>query len=60
VTIPPGGKTNALVETAITWQFGREFKTRGLDSDQTASAIKATMKMLNMIEDVKLQNGSCL
>ena len=29
VTIPPGGKTNALVETAITWQFGREFKTRG-------------------------------
>ncbi|NLO38725.1 MAG: 2-isopropylmalate synthase [Ruminiclostridium sp.] len=59
VTIPPGGKTNALVETAITWQFGREFKTRGLDSDQTASAIKATMKMLNMIEDVKLQNGSC-
>lgn len=60
VTIPPGGKTNALVETAITWQFGREFKTRGLDSDQTASAIKATMKMLNMIEDVKLQNGSLL
>ncbi|MBP7175614.1 MAG: 2-isopropylmalate synthase [Thermoclostridium sp.] len=59
VTIPPGGKTNALVETAITWQFGREFKTRGLDSDQTASAIKATMKMLNMIEDMKLQNGSC-
>lgn len=54
VTIPPGGKTNALVETAITWQYGREFKTRGLDSDQTASAIKATMKMLNMIEDMDL------
>ncbi|NLN63864.1 MAG: 2-isopropylmalate synthase [Clostridiaceae bacterium] len=54
VTIPPGGKTNALVETAITWHFGREFKTRGLDSDQTASAIKATMKMLNMIEDMNL------
>lgn len=58
VTIPPGGKTNALVETAITWQFGREFKTRGLDSDQTASAIKATMKMLNLIEDMKLHNGA--
>lgn len=54
VTIPPGGKTNALVETAITWQYKREFKTRGLDSDQTASAIKATMKMLNMMEDMAL------
>jgi len=51
VTIPPGGKTNALVETVITWQYvDREFKTRGLDSDQTASAIKATVKMLNLIE----------
>jgi D-citramalate synthase len=27
----------------------REFKTRGLDSDQTVAAIKATEKMLNMI-----------
>ncbi len=51
VTIPPGGKTNALVETIITWQNGKEFKTRGLDSDQTASAIKATIKMLNLIEN---------
>lgn len=50
VSIPPGGKTNALVETVITWENGKEFKTRGLDSDQTASAIKATMKMLNIIE----------
>jgi D-citramalate synthase len=51
VTIPPGGKTSALVETVITWEHGREFKTRGLDSDQTASAIKATVKMLNIIEN---------
>lgn len=50
VTIPPGGKTNALVETTITWKLDKEFKTRGLDSDQTASAIKATVKMLNLIE----------
>lgn len=50
VTIPPGGKTDALVETLITWRMGREFKTRGLDSDQTAAAIKATMKMLNIVE----------
>ena len=28
VAIPPGGKTDALVETLITWRLGREFKTR--------------------------------
>jgi len=50
VTIPPGGRTDALVETVITWQNGHEFKTRGLDSDQTTAAIKATIKMLNIIE----------
>lgn len=50
VTIPPGGKTDAFVETVITWQGENEFRTRGLDSDQTAAAIKATMKMLNIIE----------
>jgi len=51
VTIPPGGHTDALVETVITWQTaeGCEFKTRGLEPDQTVSAIKATVKMLNMI-----------
>ena len=51
VSIPPGGKTDALVETVITWEFkGQEFKTRGLDADQTEAAIKATLKMLNIIE----------
>jgi len=50
VTIPPGGKTDALVETVITWDLeGREFKTRGLDPDQTVAAIKATVRMLNYI-----------
>lgn len=50
VRIPPGGKTDALCETIITWSFNeREFKTRGLDSDQTVSAIKATQKMLNLL-----------
>jgi (R)-citramalate synthase len=50
VRIPPGGKTDALCETIITWQYnGKEFKTRGLDSDQTVSAIQATQKMLNLI-----------
>jgi D-citramalate synthase len=51
VTIPPGGKTDALVETVISWNFGgKEFRTKGLDADQTESAIKATEKMLNIIE----------
>lgn len=50
VAIPPGGQTDALVETIITWVNGKEFKTRGLDSDQSAAAIKATLKMLNLIE----------
>lgn len=51
VRIPPGGKSDALCETIITWAYGhKEFKTRGLDSDQTVSAIKATQKMLNMIK----------
>jgi D-citramalate synthase len=51
VSIPPGGKTDALVETLITWELDREFKTRGLDSDQTAAAIKATFRMLNNLEN---------
>ncbi|MFW6226881.1 MAG: alpha-isopropylmalate synthase regulatory domain-containing protein, partial [Bacteroidota bacterium] len=53
VTIPPGGKTDALVETFITWEYeGKKLKTRGLDSDQTVAAIKATLKMLNIIENM--------
>lgn len=52
VSIPPGGKTDALVETIITWEYKhQEFKTRGLDADQTEAAIKATIKMLNIIEN---------
>ena len=52
VTIPPGGRTDALVQTVITWQNGDHlFRTRGLDADQTEAAIKATIKMLNMIEE---------
>lgn len=52
VTIPPGGRTDAFVQTVITWSYdGRVFRTRGLDADQTEAAIKATMKMLNIIEE---------
>ena len=54
VTIPPGGKTDALVECAITWNFkGKTINTRGLDSDQTIAAIKGTIRMLNIIETFK-------
>ncbi|MUH37163.1 2-isopropylmalate synthase [Zobellia amurskyensis] len=50
VRIPPGSNSDALCETIITWQNkSEEFTTRGLDSDQTVSAIKATEKMLNII-----------
>ena len=51
VTIPPGGRTDAFVQTVITWSFeDKVFRTRGLDADQTEAAIKATVKMLNIIE----------
>ncbi len=52
VTIPPGGRTDALVQTVITWQMpdGKVLRTRGLDADQTEAAIKATIKMLNIVE----------
>lgn len=50
VRIPPGSASDALCETVITWDLdGKEFTSRGLDSDQTVSAIKATEKMLNLI-----------
>ena len=50
VRIPPGSHSDALCETIITWKSDqKEFKTRGLDSDQTVSAIQATQKMLNII-----------
>lgn len=51
VTIPPGGRTDAFVQTVITWNWdNRVIRTRGLDADQTEAAIKATIKMLNLIE----------
>ena len=52
VTIPPGGRTDALVQTVITWNDnGKILRTRGLDADQTEAAIKATFKMLNIYEN---------
>ena len=52
VSIPPGGRTDALVQTVISWHYKDGLlRTRGLDADQTESAIKATFKMLNIIEN---------
>ena len=47
VRIPPGGKTDALVETTITWEG--ELKTRGVHTDQLAAAIQATEHALNLM-----------
>jgi len=50
VRIAPGSSSDALCETIITWKTdNKKFITRGLDSDQTVCAIKATQKMLNII-----------
>jgi len=50
VRIAPGSSSDALCETIITWKTAeKKFITRGLDSDQTVCAIKATQKMLNII-----------
>ena len=51
VTIPPGGRTDALVQTTIEWVFrDQTYRTHALDADQTEAAIKATVKLLNIIE----------
>ncbi len=50
VRIPPGGKTDALVETVVIWEatnVERKIRTVGVDPDQVVAAIKATEKMLN-------------
>jgi D-citramalate synthase len=51
VRIPPGGRTEALVETLISWQHAGSgsFSTLGVDSDQMAAAVIATEKMLNAV-----------
>ena len=56
VTIPPGGRTDALVQTTIEWVFRNQtYRTHALDADQTEAAIKATIKLLNIIEPLFAQ-----
>ena len=48
--IPPGGRTDAIVETTITWSYGgRTHITTGVDSDQVLAAVAATEKMINFM-----------
>ena len=51
VRIPPGGRTDALVEATITWSLGggRTMTTTGVDSDQLVAAVMATEKILNHV-----------
>lgn len=52
VRIPPGGNTNALVETVITWknlEDKQPIRTIGIDSDQQVAAIKATERLLHIL-----------
>jgi D-citramalate synthase len=51
IRIPPGGKSDALVEAKITWKFNRiRFETVGMSTDQVDAAIKATEKAINFIK----------
>lgn len=51
VSIPPGGRTDALVQTTIEWTFQEKtYRTHALDADQTEAAMKATIKLLNLVE----------
>jgi D-citramalate synthase len=58
VNIPPGGKTDALVQCTITWgwQNHKTFITKGVNPDQVLAAIEATEKMLNIIAFQKKEN----
>jgi len=60
VRIPPGGRTEALVETVITWRGEQDgtFKTLGVDSDQMAAAVIATEKMLNLVAANRARTGA--
>jgi len=51
VRIPPGGRTDALVETTILWSLPDEgtLVSTGVDCDQMVAAIIATEKMLNLL-----------
>ena len=49
ISIPAGGKSDALVQCTITWQDSKTFVTKGVSPDQVLAAAQATEKMLNIV-----------
>lgn len=49
ITIPPGGKTDALVQCTITWDAVPEIMTKGVHCDQLLAGAEAAVKMLNLL-----------
>ena len=58
INIPPGGKSDALVQCIITWKDENTFVTKGVNSDQVMAAVEATEKMLNITAMKKSLDGS--
>lgn len=48
ISIPPGGSSNALVEAVIKWD--NAMATHAVSSDQVKAAIKATERVMNLID----------
>ncbi len=58
ITIPPGVKTNALVQATISWQIDSNIITTiGINPDQNMAAIEATVKLINAI--ISQNTGHC-
>ena len=61
VSIPPGGKSDALVQCSITWLHPDHpgvFNTKGVHSDQVLAAAQATEKMLNLVASGTVTSGT--
>jgi len=55
ITIPPGGQTSALTMASIGWEYNKKkIQSKGVETDQTFAALKATEKIINLI----LRNGN--
>jgi hypothetical protein len=56
-TDTPSDASKWYSASAATWgdADGKLLRTRGLDADQTEAAIKATFKMLNIIENEQIE-----
>ena len=58
VRIPPGGKTDALVEATITWDTkGKSLVTTGIDSDQLVAAVLVVSEASPVLSPVSRRPG---